>query len=66
MNTFNTYANYGGDSGVIAYKVEGDSIHVQFKHGGTYVYRSSDIGDGNFAELVRLAEAGGGIKFVHK
>lgn len=61
MNTFSAYANYGGDSGVVAYKVEGDAIHVQFKHGGTYVYRLSDIGDESFAELIRLAESGEGL-----
>ena len=61
METFKSYANNNGQSGIVAYKVEGDAIHVRFKHGGTYVYRSADIGIGNFKELIRLAEAGEGL-----
>ena len=61
METFKSYANNNGQSGIVAYKVEGSVIHVRFKHGGTYVYRSTDIGGDNFKELIRLAEKGQGL-----
>ena len=67
MNGFKVYANYQGNSGVAAYKVEGGSIHVQFVRGRIYEYRLSDIGREHFFELVRLAESGSGLNsYINK
>lgn len=55
------YTDVNGDSGVLAYDYDPDSIRVQFKHGGTYVYRSSKIGSLHLNTMKKLAESGDGL-----
>lgn len=56
-----TYQNIGGDSGIVAYDYDSDSITVHFKHGGNYRYSSAGIGASHLAELKRLADSGDGL-----
>lgn len=55
------YRDINGDSGVSAYEYGDDWISVQFKHGGTYTYRSSKIGAAHIAAMRRLADSGDGL-----
>ena len=55
------YKNLGGDSGVAAYEIAGDSIKVQFNDGAVYLYTSQSTGAANLAELKRLATGGSGL-----
>jgi hypothetical protein len=55
------YQDRDGDSGIRAYEYGDDWIHVQFKHGGTYEYRSSGIGSAHIGIMKRLADAGDGL-----
>ncbi len=55
------YKNINGDSGVAAYEHGDNWIHVQFKDGVTYEYRSAKIGAANIAAMQRLADAGNGL-----
>ncbi len=55
------YTDLRGDSGISAYDHGDDWIRVQFKHGGTYEYRSSGIGASHLATMKRLADSGDGL-----
>jgi hypothetical protein len=55
------YADLSGDSGIVAYDYGDDWIRIQFKRGGTYEYRSADIGAAHVANLKRLADSGDGL-----
>jgi hypothetical protein len=55
------YRDIDRDSGVSAYEYGDDWISVQFKHGGTYTYRSSRIGAAHIATMKRLADSGEGL-----
>ena len=57
----NTYRDINGDSGVAAYDYGDDWIKVQFKHGGTYEYRTSSIGAAHISTMKRLAISGDGL-----
>ena len=55
------YIDLGGDSGIAAYEYGHDWIRVQFKHGGTYEYRSSVIGSTHLSTMKSLADSGDGL-----
>lgn len=57
----NTYQDINGNSGVAAYDYGDDWIKVQFKHGGTYAYRTSSIGAAHILTMKRLAISGYGL-----
>ncbi len=56
-----SYKDLGGDSGVLGYEYGDDWISVQFKHGGTYLYRANRIGAAHLATMKRLADTGDGL-----
>ena len=56
-----SYANAGGDSGVVAYEVGDDSIAVQFKGGAEYLYNYASTGQANVEQMKKLARAGQGL-----
>lgn len=55
------YRNLGGDSGVVAYEIESDSIKVKFRDGWIYIYSHGSAGPGNIDHMKRLAHAGKGL-----
>lgn len=55
------YKNLGGNSSVIAYEIEPDSITVQFNDGWLYLYTTQSAGSGNVTEMHHLAAAGQGL-----
>ena len=55
------YGNSTGGSGVIAYEIHDDAIHIQFKHGPIYVYNDVAPGREHVEEIKRLALAGQGL-----
>lgn len=55
------YRDINGDSGIAAYEYGEDWIRVQFKHGGTYEYRSSRIGSVHLNTMKRLADSEDGL-----
>ena len=57
----NAYRDINGDSGISAYEYGDDWIKVQFKHGGTYEYRSTRIGAEHISTMKHLAAAGDGL-----
>ncbi|AXV99844.1 hypothetical protein CJO81_03165 [Ralstonia solanacearum] len=55
------YANRGGDSNVVAYEIEQNSITVQFGDGSIYLYTSQSAGAMNLEHMKQLAIAGQGL-----
>lgn len=55
------YKNLGGDSGVVAYKIEVDSITVKFKDGWHYLYDHAHTGSANIEQMKKLAVTGKGL-----
>ena len=55
------YTDRNGDSGISAYEYGEDWIRVQFKHGGTYEYRSSGVGASHIDTMKNLADSGDGL-----
>ena len=55
------YRNLGGDSGVVAYEIESDSIKVKFRDGWVYIYNYGSAGSGNVDQMKLLAHAGRGL-----
>lgn len=55
------YANRGGDSNVVAYEIEQNSIKVQFWDGSIYLYTSQSAGAANLEHMKQLAIAGQGL-----
>jgi hypothetical protein len=56
-----TYANYGGNSGVAAYEASRGSILVKFKDGSAYEYTNESAGAGNIETMIELAQSGQGL-----
>lgn len=56
-----SYANKGGDSGVVGFEITDDSITVQFRDGWKYVYDNSAPGKSVVAEMKKFALAGQGL-----
>jgi len=55
------YRNLGGDSGVIAYEIEAESITVEFMDSSIYLYNYTATGQQNVDRMKVLAEAGRGL-----
>ena len=55
------YGNLSGDSGVVAYEIDGGAITIEFNDGSTYVYDGGNPGAAYVAEMQRLARAGRGL-----
>lgn len=55
------YRNIDGDSGVSAYEIGMDFIHVQFSTGATYLYTYSSAGLENIEQMKILARKGDGL-----
>lgn len=56
------YSDLNGDSGVAAYEIGPDFIHVQFKKSGsTYSYTYASAGAHLVEQMKALAEAGDGL-----
>lgn len=55
------YRNTSGDSGVVAYDFDSDSITVQFTGGDRYIYTARSAGAENIATMQELARAGRGL-----
>lgn len=55
------YKNLSGDSGVVAYEINADSISIQFRDGSVYLYTSRSVGRANLERMKQLAVAGSGL-----
>lgn len=55
------YSNLSGDSGVQAYEISDDNIHVRFHSGTTYVYSYRKPGSQHVENLKLLAKSGRGL-----
>ena len=55
------YRNTSGDSGVVAYDIDSDSITVKFSSGDRYLYTERSAGAENIATMQELARAGRGL-----
>ena len=65
------YLDRKGNSFILSYSIEEDSITVQFKDGGTYLYNYDSTGVKEVEQMKRLAEKGSGLntyinQFVRK
>ena len=55
------YSNLSGDSGVVSYEIETDSIVIEFDSGMRYVYNHLKPGRAQVEEMKRLAVSGRGL-----
>jgi len=55
------YQNRGGNSGIIAFMTEDDSITVKFKDGWHYIYNSIRPGMAEVDRMKAMAKAGSGL-----
>jgi len=57
------YKNLSGHSGVVAYAITEDAIHVRFRDGdrANYLYDSASVGKDKLATMKKLAQAGRGL-----
>lgn len=57
------YKNLSGHSGVLAYDITADAIHVRFRDGDApnYLYNAASAGRANLEAMKRLATAGRGL-----
>ncbi|MGE6331050.1 hypothetical protein ACQKCW_10720 [Psychrobacter pacificensis] len=55
------YKNLGGDSNVVAFKIEDGKITVEFGDGSVYEYTNQSAGSASISEMHRLARAGQGL-----
>jgi hypothetical protein len=61
------YDNLSGDSGVHAFEIGADNIHVRFTTGSTYVYNYSIPGASEVEQMKVLAKNGSGLNsFINK
>lgn len=61
------YKNLDGDSGISAYKIDADSITVQFNTGVSYLYTYKSTGRDNIEKMKSLAVSGNGLNsFINK
>lgn len=61
------YKNLGGDSGVVAYEIESDSISVQFRDGSVYQYTHQSAGSDNIEQMKEMAICGQGLNsFINR
>jgi hypothetical protein len=57
------YKNLSGHSGVVAYDITNDAIHIVFRDGDepNYLYDAASAGRANLEAMKRLALAGRGL-----
>ncbi len=55
------YRNLGGDSGIVAYKIDADSIIVEFSDNSLYLYDYTKPGPEEVEHMKKLAEQGQGL-----
>lgn len=57
------YKNLSGHSGIVAYAIFEDAIHVRFRDGDepNYLYDAASVGPAKLATMKRLAQAGRGL-----
>lgn len=55
------YQNYGGNSNVLAFKIGGDYIDVQFADYSIYRYTYRSAGVSNVEAMKELAQSGSGL-----
>ena len=55
------YRNNSGESGVVAYDIDSDSITIQFTGGERYLYTERSAGAENIAKMQELAREGRGL-----
>jgi hypothetical protein len=55
------YANLSGNSGVVAYQADADSITVKFADGRSYLYTNESAGADSVEYMKRLAARGQGL-----
>jgi hypothetical protein len=55
------YRNKSGESGVVAYELDKDSITLQFTGGDRYLYTERSTGAENIAKMQELARGGRGL-----
>ena len=61
------YKNLGGDSNVIAYAIETQSITVQFRDNSVYLYTNGSAGANNIERMKELASNGQGLNsFINR
>lgn len=61
------YANWSGNSGVVAYEIGADSVTIQFRDGSIYLYTVSSAGPANIDRMKSLARQGSGLNaFINK
>ncbi|HEY9138680.1 MAG TPA: hypothetical protein VIM67_10435 [Terriglobus sp.] len=58
---FQPYRKVRGASGVVAYAVVDDAMHVQFRNGDVYVYTPAATGRLHLKVMRQLARAGAGL-----
>lgn len=58
---FTSYKNFGGGSGIIAYRIGDDFIEVKFSDGAIYQYTQSSAGVSTILMMKRLAMQGVGL-----
>jgi hypothetical protein len=62
-----SYTNSSGKSGVSAYEIRDQSIVVEFRHGGKYLYDYDIPGEPEVEEMKRRAIEGVGLMtFINK
>lgn len=59
--TLNSYANYGGKSGIVSYDIGDDWILVNFTTGSKYLYTIKSTTPDNINQMKQLAHAGKGL-----
>ena len=65
--TMRRYKDLGGDSGVTRYEAGRDSIAVEFKYDGAYLYTYASTGREKVEIMKRLASRGDGLAtFINK
>jgi hypothetical protein len=55
------YRNLGGNSGITAYKIEDDSIEVEFRGQSVYLYNYQKPGQKDVENMKKLAVSGQGL-----
>ncbi len=55
------YKNNNGNSSIIMYKINLQSIDVKYQGGKSYNYHISNIGENHFKNMVTLAKFGNGL-----
>lgn len=61
------YRDSAGNSGIAAYDIAKNSIRVEFKDGGLFLYDTHSPGRAEIEEMKRLARAGSGLNtFINR